>query len=87
MCGEKFDGIIDFIRGVGSPPRVRGKVSSGNSKAPIHGITPACAGKSYYTEVRHLHEKDHPRVCGEKFQSISRGLVKRGSPPRVRGKD
>ena len=30
---------------------------------------------------------DHPRVCGEKLRCCMRWQIRRGSPPRMRGKD
>ena len=30
---------------------------------------------------------DHPRVCGEKAECSKKTVYKRGSPPRVRGKE
>ena len=32
------------------------------------GITPAYAGKSLTVGVLWIHDKDHPRLCGEKFK-------------------
>ena len=31
--------------------------------------------------------KDHPRLCGEKFDRLSGGVPEEGSPPPMRGKD
>ena len=46
MCGEK-SGIIERSHAkAGSPPHVRGKVSSRRNKLKGARITPACAGKS-----------------------------------------
>ena len=49
-------------------------------------ITPACAGKSRRTSSEPPRAQDHPRVCGEKMQSLSVWPMIAGSPPRVRGK-
>ena len=51
------------------------------------GITPAYAGKSIPCRFPADGERDHPRVCGEKPAKISRDTAKKGSPPRMRGKD
>ena len=87
VCGEKplaqEGGYLD----VGSPPRVRGKVSSIGEICTPPGITPACAGKRpSWHHARRVRE-DHPRVCGEKSTGGMHMDVTSGSPPRVRGKD
>ena len=46
VCGEKSIRFISALRFSGSPPRVRGKVTSRAHPVPALGITPACAGKS-----------------------------------------
>ena len=51
----------------GSPPRVRGKARTSTILHTSHGITPACAGKSFSIVAgAHIYQ-DHPRVCGEKI--------------------
>ena len=50
------------------------------------GITPACAGKSFWIAYESQFEEDHPRVCGEKSITTVLLLSMLGSPPRVRGK-
>ena len=49
-------------------------------------ITPACAGKSAGLAPLLPLAGDHPRVCGEKVDEITRFHIVQGSPPRVRGK-
>ena len=49
-------------------------------------ITPACAGKSAPLTASTFWLWDHPRVCGEKKNSIYAMGLNTGSPPRVRGK-
>ena len=51
-----------------------------------HGITPAYAGKRKSDNNARGHNRDHPRVCGEKFVSRTSKGIKVGSPPRMRGK-
>ena len=71
---------------MGSPPRVRGKVTGSEIGNPLSGITPACAVKSEI-QVSHVSARgDHPRVCGEKWLILLICLSWLGSPPRVRGK-
>ena len=45
VCGEKLYGRRDYLRVLGSPPRMRGKVKRCFSFYPVLGITPAYAGK------------------------------------------
>ena len=49
-------------------------------------ITPACAGKSHFATNFHLNKRDHPRMCGEKWDKLPREIKQKGSPPHVRGK-
>ena len=87
MCGEKCQWAPITSRGLGSPPRVRGKaVQLAKWQRPA-GITPACAGKRLSSIYSNLKGKDHPRVCGEKSMHREPHKMKRGSPPRVRGKE
>ena len=87
VCGEKF--IHSSLRygRLGSPPRVRGKdYDSARIRCQL-GITPACAGKSANPAFKIWVFRDHPRVCGEKYLLDLLRCFRRGSPPRVRGKD
>ena len=86
VCGEKASSFKNHAAQRGSPPRVRGKVFVGIDCRVVHGITPACAGKSELPRFFLRCPWDHPRVCGEKqpFRPSTRQVS--GSPPRVRGK-
>ena len=86
MCGEKPIPIRAPNRASGSPPHVRGKDHFVVQGSRVRGITPACAGKSSSRAASILASRDHPRMCGEKPQTLSleRGID--GSPPHVRGK-
>ena len=86
VCGEKPVVGGGLVNGMGSPPRVRGKVHS-NALGPCDlRITPACAGKSYKSAWSTSSRRDHPRVCGEKSTGGGVLVATYGSPPRVRGK-
>ena len=87
VCGEKSFVFYCRLLRLGSPPRVRGKVSVAASAAAGTGITPACAGKRFYAANNTAMAGDHPRVCGEKRKRRGRADVLLGSPPRVRGKE
>ena len=70
----------------GSPPPMRGKVSTRVSLPSASGITPAYAGKSFLTLPPYFVNKDHPRLCGEKFCAAVMPSMLAGSPPPMRGK-
>ena len=46
-CGENHSRSSIFLSWIGSPPRMRGKLSFCVFMCPPHGITPADAGKTY----------------------------------------
>ena len=71
---------------MGSPPHVRGKEKRKVDFRQPHGITPACAGKRPTITRCTKWQRDHPRVCGEKFTRKSAINCGSGSPPRMRGK-
>ena len=87
VCGEKIAGAAKNLGSMGSPPRMRGKVTLLYALADKEGITPAYAGKRHYDNKAPLHPRDHPRVCGEKWLPYLRITQLQGSPPRMRGKD
>ena len=86
MCGEKPAFSMPWGTTIGSPPRVRGKVSAGKILLHDGGITPACAGKSFVSGWHIFRTRDHPRVCEEKNFLLLMTSRRSGSPPRVRGK-
>ena len=49
-------------------------------------ITPAYAGKSFPVVFIISNSRDHPRLCGEKFESATYKKADEGSPPPMRGK-
>ena len=66
LCGEKFPCPSASGFRFGSPPPMRGKVSSTTPKEKSIGITPAYAGKSERKMKNESYTEDHPRLCGEK---------------------
>ena len=86
VCGEKPSRRRSRRHRGGSPPRMRGKVTSSRRRIGAAGITPAYAGKSRLLAFELCGLKDHPRVCGEKCQPGPRSPGWAGSPPRMRGK-
>ena len=65
---------------------MRGKAEEPPEQTVATRITPACAGKSLNARFPAVTLKDHPRVCGEKNERITKQTKNAGSPPRVRGK-
>ena len=72
---------------LGSPPLARGTGKLHRCDMRYAGITPACAGNSWYIKCNKRERRDHPRLRGEQSLSLMlpcRGL---GSPPLARGTD
>ena len=65
---------------------MRGKRERANEQTQKGRITPACAGKTEKKLEAEELNRDHPRVCGENQAWILLEDLRRGSPPRVRGK-
>ena len=86
VCGERIFCHSVVLRLLGSPPRMRGKVTLEVTYATKPGITPAYAGKSIRATAILRQSRDHPRVCGEKPALPPGVLAPPGSPPRMRGK-
>ena len=86
VCGEKSVSRPACPSVKGSPPRVRGKEIQRLHALSSPGITPACAGKRRQHKSDKESPRDHPRVCGEKFVTVTVYTRVLGSPPRVRGK-
>ena len=85
-CGENW--LSDLWGGIknGSPPRMRGKPSSGALADAAGGITPADAGKTFFRSFIRCRRRDHPRGCGENAFRNQYSTAILGSPPRMRGK-
>ena len=67
LCGEKQCTRFAFAVIIGSPPPMRGKDGARRGALMTFRITPAYAGKSGGNDRTYTAEKDHPRLCGEKF--------------------
>ena len=87
LCGEKEPLVSIPVQPQGSPPPMRGKGAENNFNPMSNRITPAYAGKSFEKGRSRTRNKDHPRLCGEKFQPLYSQLHQVGSPPPMRGKD
>ena len=86
LCGEKFSGIWENIKGVGSPPPMRGKDQFNPERLEWCRITPAYAGKSYQSVHWRKNGQDHPRLCGEKSGIRRNFRGKFGITPAYAGK-
>ena len=64
-CGENKAETLEQSARMGSPPQVRGKRESKQQARREVRITPAGAGKTYYTWHMSEYRGDHPRRCGE----------------------
>ena len=67
VCGEKYLLSLAGVGVKGSPPRMRGKASVTVCPTAATGITPAYEGKRKIVVMARESQRDHPRVCGEKF--------------------
>ena len=85
-CGEKIVCLSKPSRKSGSPPHMRGKGCCNLIRFHNLRITPAHAGKSVKFIRRKCIKKDHPRTCGEKFNTFYAMNENQGSPPHMRGK-
>ena len=65
---------------------MRGKGTYMDETISIYRITPAYAGKSFVLNFCDLCYRDHPRLCGEKFDVSQNFYMSIGSPPPMRGK-
>ena len=87
VCGEKCHVHVKQNRFTGSPPRMRGKDINAAMDGGVFRITPAYAGKRFLSSSPAVLRGDHPRVCGEKVQTLLYPDMQKGSPPRMRGKE
>ena len=86
LCGEKRRFASLWLPVVGSPPPMRGKVALFSAGMCLIRITPAYAGKSRCTGSSRGNCWDHPRLCGEKRELMSKSAAIAGSPPPMRGR-
>ena len=87
VCGEQHEYCSCRAYHKGSPPRVRGTGIHHHADSAPSGITPACAGNSFFQYLCGFIIGDHPRVCGEQITKQCNTRAFLGSPPRVRGTD
>ncbi len=86
LCGEKLTYPSCSAGSAGSPPPMRGKDFVSLLFFSVCGITPAYAGKRCFESRCGKLFWDHPRLCGEKGESVKLVHKHVGSPPPMRGK-
>ena len=86
MCGKNQKTLVPSGRFLGSPPHVREKLSL-TLDCIIHcRITPACAGKTFFSLVVSFSSWDHPRMCGKNTPLLFITGVGIGITPACAGK-
>ena len=85
MCGEHRSIVGIGVACQGSSPHVRGALLHLRVDARDRGIIPACAGSTHHESDGADDERDHPRMCGEHFQTKRARIRLSGSSPHVRG--
>ena len=85
MRGEQPIVAPSSFAGQGSPPLARGTVFVWRNKRYVVGITPACAGNSFWCLMATAGRWDHPRLRGEQMKMYVDIATGEGSPPLARG--
>ena len=86
VCGEYDVRVICLAEVVGgSPPRMRGIFTAGQTLERRRRFTPAYAGNIIGTPCTGSRGEVHPRVCGEYIAPPCVVALGNGSPPRMRG--
>ena len=85
-CSGLFIYLLRFkdYHCVGSPPRMRERLSLSMMGGSFLRITPAYAGKTKRFIVSSAALRDHPRVCGKDKLTLKQRFKILGSPPRMR---
>ena len=84
VCGEQITPSLNIPCLTGSPPRVRGTGVFRPGYLGGHGITPACAGNSYFFTAAYALLRITPACAGNRF-SCSFFISIIGDHPRVCG--
>ena len=84
-CGEHVVSGWQVCRSLGSSPRVRGTCTFTAHYDSVGGLIPAGAGNILSVSSSKRAGGAHPRGCGEHRTTVTTGLRRMGSSPRVRG--
>ena len=85
-CGDDDVAVAGVPRGVGSPPRMRGRRTLMCGWRPDCRLTPANAGTTSSLPPGSYTPTAHPRECGDDGRTGGPGCDGEGSPPRMRGR-
>ena len=85
-CGENASQSLGKLGGLGSSPRMRGKLELSVDLTLHDRLIPAHAGKTPTDCATPLDPAAHPRACGENSPANRLPWLQRGSSPRMRGK-
>ena len=84
--GENVRWCAAIVAGMGSSPRIRGKLPVARSEAALVGLIPAHTGKTPLAGVPVVVAGAHPRAYGENQLAGCTAQNSAGSSPRIRGK-
>ena len=84
-CGEHTLMTLPSSKAIGSSPRMRGTLQSGQPLRLIQRFIPAHAGNTSTDWDWTAFSTVHPRACGEHVMPLLIGVNLCGSSPRMRG--
>ena len=85
-CGANGQQFLTNLGTFGSSPRMRGKPRLERDDSRTRRIIPAHAGQTSRTPTPTPTVSDHPRACGANAAAGRIRTLRRGSSPRMRGK-
>ena len=86
VCGENGIRVLYPQGGIGTSPRMRGKLRARCRRPEPPRNIPAYAGKTAVMHFAFDQQTEHPRVCGENLAARTAGYPVCGTSPRMRGK-
>ncbi len=85
LCGDHQKFLRFEQKSEGSPPLMRGPLSSSSNGIFLVRITPAYAGTTCRPDSHHLTAVDHPRLCGDHRAFRDTGGYRIGITPAYAG--
>ena len=85
VCGGTGGAAVDSALSGGLSPRVRGNHVQADTRQPLSGSIPACAGEPAFSGSGMWRRWVYPRVCGGTGTLNAERLTRQGLSPRVRG--
>ena len=86
VCGENLVSVKTPGYGIGTSPRMRGKLFLRLRFTLLERNIPAYAGKTAFCCTTESKLSEHPRVCGENSPTLRPRCGWIGTSPRMRGK-